>query len=191
MHLGDLSVAVDFNKRNANGTALATVVDDGGAAVASATVVGDWKVNGSVFKSGTSGVTGTDGVAAVGSGGMRKVSSADVVEFCVTGISGTGLVYDGASNAVPACAVAEDGGDGGDPPPPAGFTVSVQVRKNAEVTLSWSGGSGPYAITRNGGPLVSDYAGTSYLDVPGAGDWTYEVCDVAGQCDTVQVTTKR
>ncbi|NNK63149.1 MAG: S8 family peptidase, partial [Gemmatimonadetes bacterium] len=91
--VGAMSVSASFGKRNANGTALVTVHDGGGAPIGSATVIGDWFVNGGMMKSGTSGVSGADGVASIGSGGLRKVNSSDQIEFCVTDISGTGLNY--------------------------------------------------------------------------------------------------
>jgi subtilisin family serine protease len=187
--VGAMSVSVSFGKRNANGTALVTVVETGGgmAPIASATVVGDWVVNGSVAKGGTSGVTGADGVASIGSGGMRRVGSGDLVEFCVTGVSGSGLNYVAGSLT---CASAGDGG-GGDPPPPAGFSVSASVQRNRDVRLSWSGGTAPYQISYDDGTVVSDWGGTSFTHTPGPGTWSYTVCEAGGACDTVQVRTKR
>ena len=42
----DLSVSASYGKRNANGTALVTVAEIGGAPLGGATVVGNWFVNG-------------------------------------------------------------------------------------------------------------------------------------------------
>jgi hypothetical protein len=152
-------------------------------------VIGDWFVNGGTMKSGTSGVSGADGVASIGSGGMRKVSSNDEIQFCVTNISGTGLNYvPGALT----CAVAGSGG-GGDPDPPAGFTLSASVQRNRDVRLSWSGGTAPYTITYDLGTVEESWNGTSYTHTPGPGTWEYTVCDNGGSgaCATVSVRTKR
>jgi subtilisin family serine protease len=189
VHVEDLTVTVDFGKRNANGTAWVTVQDVGGVAVSGATVVGDWQVNGSTFRSGTSAVTGSDGVAAVGSGGMRNVRSSDQVEFCVTNITGTGLQYD--SN-IANCAQAGSGG-GGDPPPPEGFTLTASVRRNSEVTLSWSGSSASlFDVTSTDG-LRTMEPGPTYVDLPGPGTRTYTVCEAGALevCARVTVSTKR
>ena len=191
VHVDGLTVSVDFGKRNASGTALVTVMDADGVAVAGSTVVGDWQVNGSTLKSGTSGTSGSDGVAAVNSGGMRRVSSSDEVAFCVTNITGTGLQYDPGAN-VADCAQASSGG-GGDPPPPQGFSLTASVRKNSEVTLSWSGTSASmFDITSTEG-LSTTVSGSSFFEAPGPGTRTYTVCEAGAVavCDSVTVSTKR
>jgi hypothetical protein len=191
VHVDGLTVSVDFGKRNANGTALVTVTDADGVAVSGATVAGDWQVNGSTLKSGTSGTSGSDGVAAVNSGGMRRVTSSDEVTFCVTNITGTGMQYDAGGNVVD-CAQAGSGG-GGDPPPPQGFTLTASVRKNSEVTLSWSGSSASmFDLTSTDG-LDTIVSGSSFVEAPGPGTRTYTVCESGSVevCDSVTVSTKR
>lgn len=194
VHVGALEVVVDFGKRNANGTARVSVVDaDGGAPVAGATVTGDWLVNGSSARSGTSAVSGSDGVAVIGSGGLRRVRSTDRVEFCVTDIAGTDLSYDPALN-VATCAAASDGG-GGDPPPPAGFSLDASVRKNREVHLAWSGdATAPFTVLRDGAVVAQGVTGSSWMEEPGPGTWTYQVCDAASPAvctNGSEVSTRR
>ena len=184
-------MSVDFGKRNANGTAVITVIDADGVAVSGATVVGDWQVNGGTLKSGTSGTSGTDGLATVNSGGMRRVTSSDDVVFCVTAIMGTGLQYDPGANLAD-CAQAGSGG-GGDPPPPQGFTLTASVRKNREVALSWSGSSAPtFDLTSTDG-LSTTVSGSTFSETPGPGTRTYTVCESGSAvvCDSVTVSTKR
>ena len=191
VHVDGLAVSVDFGKRNANGTAVITVIDADGVAVSGATVVGDWQVNGGTLKSGTSGTSGTDGLATVNSGGMRRVTSSDDVVFCVTAIMGTGLQYDPGANLAD-CAQAGSGG-GGDPPPPQGFTLTASVRKNREVALSWSGSSAPtFDLTSTDG-LSTTVSGSTFSETPGPGTRTYTVCESGSAvvCDSVTVSTKR
>jgi hypothetical protein len=188
VHVGNIEVSASYGKRNANGTALVTVVDAAGAPVGSATVVGNWMVNGSTMKTGTSGVSGGDGVASIGSGGLRRVNSSDEIEFCVTNITGTGLTYDSSAN-VERCDTVGDGG--GEPPPPSGLSLSASVRRSSEVRLSWSGGTPDYTVYFQGGAIAT-VGGTRYDHVPGsAGTWDYRVCDTDGACADVTVTTKR
>lgn len=113
VHVDDIAVVVSFGRKNANGTATVRVVRQAdGAPVGNATVVGNWLVEGALTKTGTSGVTNAAGEASITSGGMRRVSSGQSVEFCVTDVSGSGLDYDDALNLV-TCAT-----NGGEPPPP-------------------------------------------------------------------------
>ena len=195
-HVSALSVSVNFGNRNSNGTATVTVVDQGDGAVSGATVIGDWKVNGSVMNGGTSGVTDDSGVALVESGALKKVSTGDNVQFCVTDVTGTGLEYNSGANVV-SCA-GPDGGEGELPPTtPEGFTLSASVKANKDVNLSWEGSSAkPFNVFWSGqtdGPIGST-DGSTFAHIPGQGNWTYQVCDAAvpSNCtDPVQVITKR
>jgi hypothetical protein len=193
-----LSVAVNFGKRNSNGTATVTVVDDVDAPVESANVTGDWKVDGSVKKEGASGITDASGETAIGSGALKNVTSSNKVEFCVTGVTGSGLTYDPSADPLPICASA-----GGDPPPPppppppsGDFTLTASVKANKQVTLTWTGSTATaFDVNRTpGGTIADDLTATTYVDVPGRGTWTYQVCEAGSttKCtNEVTVTTKR
>ncbi len=185
-----LSVTVNYGKRNSNGTALVTVVDENKIPVAGATVVGDWTSNGSVQKSGTSGVTDGSGVATIDSGGMKGVRSPDIVGFCVTGISGSNLQY---APAQPDCATSDSGSS--EDPPAEGFTLSASVRKRSEVRLSWSGSQATHFDVKWDGADLATVNGSSFNHTPGqAGTWTYQVCETSPstQCtNEVTVTTQK
>ena len=190
VHVSSIDVSVSFGKRNANGTAVVNVVDKSGAAVSGATVVGNWLVNGAVMKSGTSGTTDGAGNASVTSGGMRRVGSGDLVEFCVTDVSGTALRYNASAN-LETC-------DGAGSSPPAGLTLSARVRKNDTVELSWSGsGVSDFVVIRtdrsSGAEVRSNVTGTSTTDDPPGGSWTYQVCEAGtSTCsNTEDVSTRR
>ena len=77
---------------------MVTIHDASGQAVSGATVTGDWKVNGVVKKAGRTGTTGTNGSCTISSGSLKGVKAADVLEFCVTSVSGSGFVYDASAN---------------------------------------------------------------------------------------------
>ncbi len=186
VHVDAVSVSVSFGRKNANGTATVRIVDASGTAVPSATVVGDWRVDGVLTKSNSSGVTNTSGLASIGSGGMRRVRDTQTVEFCVTDVSGPGLVYDAAANTD------ECDSDGGATPPPTGFTLKAEVIKGGnQVRLTWSGSNASsFAIARDSLSLGTTGA-TSLVDNPPGGTWTYEVCEVPGMCLEATVTTRR
>ena len=74
------------------------MVDENNNPVPNATVTGDLRRNGSVLKSGASGTTGPLGVATIGSGRIKDTSSGDQFEFCVTGVTHSGLGYVPADN---------------------------------------------------------------------------------------------
>lgn len=194
VHVGNISVSVDFGRKNANGTALVTILDDAGSPVGlGISVVGDWLVDGSVVKSGTSQVTNESGVASVTSGGMRRVTSSQNVEFCVTSVSGSGVVYNSDSNVV-TCAT-----DGGEPPPPppppGGFELTAQaIKGRSQVSLSWSGSSASsFDVLRNDFVIAGGVSGNSLTDDPPGGPWTYQVCEAGTSVCTnsEQVTTRR
>ncbi len=167
--------------------------------MAGATVVGDWKVNGSVMKSGASGTTDGAGDATITSGGLRQTASSDLIEFCVTDISGTGLVYDPTAN-LEGCDAAT-APPPPPPPPPGALTLSANVRGHNTVRLSWSGsGATSFDVHRTdldgpgGSVIVATVSGSSYTDDPPAGSWRYQVCE-SGSLDvcsnTEDATTRR
>jgi subtilisin len=98
MHVASVNVSLTFRGPNARGTATVTIVDEDGNPVSNATVTGDWSRNGTVFNSGASGTTGSNGVATIDSGNIRGVSSGDVIEFCVTDVTHSTLTYDSSAN---------------------------------------------------------------------------------------------
>ena len=186
VHAASVAVSVTFKRNNANGTASVQVVDEAGNAVPGASVTGDWRVDGSLEKSGTSGVSDAAGVATIGSGGMRGVKDTQVIEFCVSDISGTGVVYDETAN-LETC-----GTGGGGAPPPTGFVLSADAIKGGnQVQLAWSGSSaGSFEVFRDTTRLGST-SGDSWRDDPPGGTWMYEVCEVGGACLQATVTTRR
>ncbi len=193
VHIGALSVSVNFGNRNSNGTATVTVVDDLDAPVEGATVTGDWEVDGSVYNGGASGITEASGETAIGSGALKNVTSTNKVEFCVTSVTGSGLTYDPSADPLPICAPA------GDTPPPDtpsdGFTLTASVKANKDVILTWTGSTATaFDVKLEGDVIAGGLTGTSYVDVPGKGTWTYQVCELgsATECtNEVTVTTKR
>lgn len=74
------------------GTAAVTVVDANGAAVANATVSGQFTFGNK--KQNGSGTTSSSGVATVQSGAQNTQS----FSFCVTGITGNGITYNAGAN---------------------------------------------------------------------------------------------
>ena len=98
MHVADVTVTLHLRGRGGSGVASVAVADDSGAAVAGATVVGDWLLNGSVFQTGRTAVTGTDGRAQLRSDKIGRMRSGDVLAFCVTGVSHSAFAYNQGAN---------------------------------------------------------------------------------------------
>ncbi len=59
------------------------------------------------------------------------------------------------------------------------------------VTLSWSGGTGPYKVLRNGSQIATNLTGTSYVNnLTRRGTYTYQVCKTDGTlCSNVVTVT--
>jgi subtilisin family serine protease len=86
MYVESIQVSVTKRGPNARGTATVTIIDENGDPVSSATVTGNWSLSGSVFNSGTSGTTGSNGVATIDSGNVRA-NSGEELKFCVTNVT--------------------------------------------------------------------------------------------------------
>jgi probable HAF family extracellular repeat protein len=99
MHVADVTVTLDQRGRGGNGVASVAVADGSGAAVAGASVAGDWLLNGAVIQAGRTAVTGTDGRAQVRSDRIGRLRRGDVLAFCVTGVSHSAFTYDPGANA--------------------------------------------------------------------------------------------
>jgi hypothetical protein len=99
MRVADVSVALGLRGRGATGLATVALVDEGGSPVSGATAVGDWSHNGTVVQAGQSAVTGADGMASFRSDRIKRLSSGDVLSFCVTDVSHPDFGYDARSNA--------------------------------------------------------------------------------------------
>lgn len=194
VHVDALSVTLSWGRRNSNGTAYVTVKDGAGSNVSNATVTGDWWAKGSVANSGASGITDGTGMATIGSGALKNVQEGDLVEFCVTDISGAGMTYPDAGS--PICA-----GPGGvtpppEPPPPSrDFTLTAVVKAGKKVALTWTGSTaGGFEIYRDDA-LIYTTSLTTYTDEPGPDTYFYQVCEAGtdkGTCtNTVDVTTTR
>ncbi len=99
VHVADLVATRKSIKGGTQGTAVVTLQNTSGQAVSGATVTGDWKVNGVVKKAGRTGITGSNGSCSISSGTLKGIKPADVLEFCVTGVTSTAYVYDPSGNA--------------------------------------------------------------------------------------------
>jgi hypothetical protein len=161
-----------------------TVLNDGRMLTSGVTVTGDWFKNGetSVTKT-SSGVTGSDGVgvATITSGAIKGASS---LQFCVTGLSGTGF-SDARDYAIdPVCSSPEAGGGGGGglgdvPTTDLTATLSTNRGGKTKVRLSWT----PWSVTPvdvwliNGGVIATIENSGSYTDNKGADADIYKVCE--------------
>lgn len=99
MHVGAIAVALERRGRSASGLATVTVVNSSGGAVAGATVVGNWLLNGTLFQAGQSAVTDAAGRAQLRSNRIKQVTSRDTLTFCVTDVRHPDLAYDQGANA--------------------------------------------------------------------------------------------
>lgn len=95
MHVGDIVVTRVQSGRKYYGRAVVSIVDDGGAAVAGATVTGVFTGDVTETKSGT---TGADGTVTLQT--SKKYTGANEFCFEVTGVVLAGYDYDAAANTV-------------------------------------------------------------------------------------------
>jgi len=188
--VGDVTVKI--NKGN-NGTGSVTVqvVEVGSGPIAGVTVSGSWEVNGNAGYATSTGVTGSDGMVTLSTGGIRFATD---FGFCVTGLAG--LVVDRTTYTqtspcdvygLPAGGGGGGGGGGGDPAaaPTNLVGTAVQKGKNARAELAWSGGGSTVEVLRNGGIIATVSNSGSYADNLGKTpdpSYTYEVCN-AGTSD--------
>ncbi|MEZ4416442.1 MAG: S8 family serine peptidase [Gemmatimonadota bacterium] len=190
VHVASIDVSASYSRKNASGTATVVIEDADGNAASGATVTGDWKVNGTSAKAGTSGVTDGSGTASVGSGGLRNVRESDALVFCVTSVAGAGMVYDASANAE-SC----DGPSASPPPPPpppAAFELSASLQGRTGVRLNWSGSSASlFDVFRDGAALMNGVSGSSYRDTPSPGSHAYQVCEAGSSVCTNTVTITR
>jgi endo-1,3-1,4-beta-glycanase ExoK len=87
------NIVMSLASRNAQATALVTILNGAGQPVSGATVKGVW--SGLVTNGDGSKVTGTNGTALFYSG---RSSSSGTFTFCVTGVTKTGMTYDASAN---------------------------------------------------------------------------------------------
>jgi subtilisin family serine protease len=186
VHLNDLTVAMNFGKRNSSGAATVTVFEVGAGPVGGATVTGDWIVNGQAYNGDASGLTDGSGLTSISSSALKNVNSSDEVRFCVTHVTGDNLEYTPSANAVDACA-GPDGGGGGEeppPPPPEEFSLTASVKAGKIVKLTWTGGStAAYDLFWSGQPdgALANVVGSTFSHTPGPSrpTWTYYVCEAS------------
>lgn len=177
VHVASIAVSKAKSGPYTFGSANVTIHDTGSGPVNSATVTGDWLINGALRVAGTQGVTGPDGITTISSGRMAGVKGKDVIRFCVTDVTGDGLAYDSGSN-VETCDVV-----GGGDPEPEGFTLTAKVTRRTRVELKWTGSSATsFDIYRNSSIIDTDPA-SPYVEEPGSGTWIYKVCE-AGTTST-------
>ena len=187
VHVASIDVSKSKAGRNTTGFANVTIHDDGAGPVGAATVTGNWFINGGLRVAGTQGVTGPGGMTAISSGPMSGVKGKDVIQFCVTDVTGDGLTYDLSSN-LETCDVV--GGGDPEPPPPEGFTLGAKVKRRTRVELKWAGSSAAsFDIYREGTIIATDPA-SPYVDQPGSGTWTYKVCEAGTSTCTNDATVR-
>lgn len=99
MHVENIVISSQnlFGRFIVRGRTEVQIVDESGTPVSNAAVTGDWSLNGSVFDSGDTGTTGSNGAAVITSGIIFLPSSGDVVKFCVTKVTNS-LTYESADN---------------------------------------------------------------------------------------------
>lgn len=184
-HVASIGVTRSRTGRTTVGSADVLIEDQFGRPVEGATVTGDWLVNAVVEVSGTSGVTGSDGTAQDITSGPLTVKAKDVLSFCVTNVSGLDLSYDAAAN-IETCDV--PGGDE-EPPPPTGFTLTTEIKKNGDVTLRWQGSTAAlFDIIKNEELIAQDDASPHFDRKPGPGTWVYKVCEAGTDTCTNEST---
>ena len=178
-------VTVKTNRgNNGSGTVSVQVADLADNEISGVTVNGSWEVNGNANFTSSSGVTDSNGVVTLSTGGIRFATS---FGFCVTSL--TGAVSDVTTYAPTSpCAQFDDGGTV-DPPtdPPAGVPYGLgviygQKGKNWRAKLNWSGGEATVDVYEGENRIANDINNDgSYTDNLGknaAGTtYTYQVCN--------------
>ena len=178
------SVTVKTNRgNNGSGTVSVRVVDLADGRISGVTVNGSWEVNGNANFTSSSGVTDSNGMVTLSTGGIRFATS---FSFCVTSL--TGAVSDVTTyTSTSPCAPFEDGGTV-DPPtdPSAGAPYDLGVTyeqkgKNWRAKLSWSGGAATVDVYRAGSQIAAGSNNNgSYTDNLGKNTtetYTYRVCN--------------
>jgi subtilisin family serine protease len=159
-------------RKHKSGTVQVTVLNDGSVLTSGVTVIGDWFKNGeeSVAKS-SSGVA-ADGVATITSGAIKGASS---LQFCVTGLSGTGF---SDTTTYPACSPGGGGGGGGSDEPVDDLTAKAKTKGRARVNLSWTPWSASSVDVWRDGSLIDPISNSgSYTDWAGVVGRIYKVCE--------------
>jgi hypothetical protein len=106
--------------------------------------------------------------------GPLTVKVKDVLSFCVTSVTGLDLSYDATAD-LETCDVP---GGSEDPPPPAEFTLTTNVKRNGDVTLRWEGSTATLFDVWKDGVVIEKDDASPYLDRrPGSGTWVYKVCE--------------
>ncbi len=174
VHVASIDVTKSKSGKTTVGSANVMIQDQFGLPVEDATVTGDWLVNDAAEVSGTSGITGPDGVANDITSGPLTVKVKDVLSFCVTSVTGLDLSYDATAD-LETCDVP---GGSEDPPPPAEFTLTTNVKRNGDVTLRWEGSTATLFDVWKDGVVIEKDDASPYLDRrPGSGTWVYKVCE--------------
>jgi subtilisin family serine protease len=179
VHVESITVSSAKSGNRTTGSAEVMVHDDASGVVGAATVWGEWRINGQVRVAVTQGTTDSDGITTVNSGPMTGVKGRDVVEFCVTDVSGVSLEYMPGAN-IETCDVVGGGDTEPDPEPPPseGFTLTAKVTRRNRVELTWTGSSASSFDIHGNGQVIATVPASPYVDQDkNSGSWTYMVCE--------------
>jgi subtilisin family serine protease len=171
-------------RKHKSGTVQVTVLNDGSVLTSNVTITGDWFKNGetSVTKS-SSDVTGPDGIAKITSGAIKGASS---LQFCVTGLSGTGF---SDVTVYPWCS--PEAGGGGSDEPVDDLTAKAKTKGRARVNLSWTPWSASSVDVWRDGSLIDPISNSgSYTDWAGVVGMIYKVCEADTSACTNEATAK-
>lgn len=176
MHVQDMVVSLNSNKRNKNGQAEVTVYDRDCNPLSGVSVVGDWYLGTSATpERSASGMTDAAGVASISSGGIRTGET--VFRFAVTSLSeGSGIVYDSNANVLTwAYSDGQTGGAGSapaecapsEPPPPSGGdltgSMSWKYKRHLDITVR---------VEADGAPVAGALVQADLTEASG-GAWSY------------------
>lgn len=104
LHVAAITMDLVLDKKTYS-TALVQIVDQSGAPIVNATVVGDWYFRGRVIAQGDAASTDSNGDALLASPSMN-VKSGDVFEFVVSDVVFSGYTYDAGQNIVSQASIA-------------------------------------------------------------------------------------
>jgi subtilisin family serine protease len=183
---------------NATAVVQAVTDEDPSTAASGLNVTGNWTLDGA-FVATQNGVTSSNGQVSFS---VSVRSRTGTLNFCVTGVGGTG--YDTTASNVPVCPAdlvtpPDDGGSGDPEPPPAteppadenpppsedpvpdtwGLEATAFKDKGWQyVRLTWTA-TGTVSVFRDGTKLTEETSSSTYLDdlrVKGGGSYVYKIC---------------